>query len=149
MLPSKCEIFEDSIKYLGRVVDRHGIRPDPDAVEAVLTWISPKREHQLMSFLGTTTWNSSRAMRTSIPDGTINEAQRQEVHVEQRNRKIFPANKERVVRGTCTRDASRRKDVRARHRCVGSSDFRRPQSRTGMEREDSIETNSIGEQSLE
>ena len=33
-------------------MDRHGIRPDPDAVEAVLTWKSPKTEHQLMSFLG-------------------------------------------------------------------------------------------------
>ena len=50
--PSKCEILKDSIKYLGRMVDRHGIRPDPDAVEAVLTWKSPKTEHQLMSFLG-------------------------------------------------------------------------------------------------
>ena len=29
--PSKCEILEDLIKYLGRIVDRHGIRPDPDA----------------------------------------------------------------------------------------------------------------------
>ena len=41
--PSKCEILKDSIKYLGRMVDRHGIRPDPDAVEAVLTWKSPKQ----------------------------------------------------------------------------------------------------------
>ena len=49
---SKCEILKDSIKYLGRMVDRHSIRPDPDAVEAVLTWKSPKTEHQLMSFLG-------------------------------------------------------------------------------------------------
>ena len=34
------------------MVDKHGIRPDTDAVEAVLTWKSPKTEHQLMSFLG-------------------------------------------------------------------------------------------------
>ena len=33
---SKSEILKDSIKYLGRMVDRHGIRPGPDAVEAVL-----------------------------------------------------------------------------------------------------------------
>ena len=33
-------------------MDKHGIRPDPDAVEAVLTRKSPKPEHQLMSFLG-------------------------------------------------------------------------------------------------
>ena len=49
--PSKCEILKDSIKYLGRMVDKYGIRPDPDAVEAVLSWKSPKMEHQLMSFL--------------------------------------------------------------------------------------------------
>ena len=36
--PSKCEILKDSIKYLGRMVDKHGIRPDTDAVKAVLTW---------------------------------------------------------------------------------------------------------------
>ena len=34
------------------MVDKHGIRPDPDAVEAVLTGKSPKTEHQLMGFLG-------------------------------------------------------------------------------------------------
>ena len=32
-------------------MNKHGIRPDPDAVEAVLTLKSPKTEHQLMSFL--------------------------------------------------------------------------------------------------
>ena len=35
--PSKCEILMDSIKYLGRMVDKHGIRSEPDAVEAILT----------------------------------------------------------------------------------------------------------------
>ena len=50
--PSKCEIFRDSIKYLGRMVDRHGVRPDPEAVEAVLTWKAPRTDTQLMSFLG-------------------------------------------------------------------------------------------------
>ena len=42
--PSKCEILRDSIK--------HGMRPDPEAVEAVLTWKAPKTDTQLMSFLG-------------------------------------------------------------------------------------------------
>ena len=50
--PSKCEILRDSIKYLGRMVDRHGVRPDPEAVEAVLTWKAPRSDTQLMSFLG-------------------------------------------------------------------------------------------------
>ena len=50
--PSKCEILRDSIKYLGRMVDRHGVRRDPEAVEAVLTWEAPRTDTQLMSFLG-------------------------------------------------------------------------------------------------
>ena len=50
--PSKCEILKDSIKYLGRMVDKNGIRPDSDVVESVLTWKPPKTEDQLMSFLG-------------------------------------------------------------------------------------------------
>ena len=49
--PSKCEILRDSIKYLGRMVDRHGVRPDPEAVEAVLTWKAPRKDTQLLSFL--------------------------------------------------------------------------------------------------
>ena len=50
--PRKCEILRDLIKYLGRVVDRHGVRPEPEAVEAVLTWKAPRTDTQLMSFLG-------------------------------------------------------------------------------------------------
>ena len=50
--PSKCEIPRDSIKYLGRMVDRHGLRPDPEAAEAVLTWKAPRADTQLLSFLG-------------------------------------------------------------------------------------------------
>ena len=50
--PSKCEFLRNSFKYLGRMVDRHGVRPDPEAVEAVLTWKAPRTDTQLLSFLG-------------------------------------------------------------------------------------------------
>ena len=42
--PSKCEILRDSIEYLGSMVNRHGVRPDPEAVEAVLTWKAPRTD---------------------------------------------------------------------------------------------------------
>ena len=32
-------------------MDRHGVRPEPEAVEAVLTWKAPRTDTQLMSFL--------------------------------------------------------------------------------------------------
>ena len=54
--PSKCEILRDSIKYLGRMVDRHGVRPETEAVEAVFTGKAPRTETQLMSFLGFTNY---------------------------------------------------------------------------------------------
>ena len=47
---SKCEILKE--KYLGRLVDKHGFKPDSEAVEAVLTWKAPKTDMQLRSFLG-------------------------------------------------------------------------------------------------
>ena len=49
--PSRCEILRDSIKYLGCLVDKHGVRPDLEAVEAVLTWKAPRTDTQLMSFV--------------------------------------------------------------------------------------------------
>ena len=63
--PSKCEILRDSIKYLGRIMDRLAVRPDPEAVEAVLTWKAPMTNTQLISFLGflIITVNSSNDMQ--------------------------------------------------------------------------------------
>ena len=49
---TNCEIMKSSIKYLGGMLDKHGIRPSPEAAEVVLTRKSPKTEHQLISFLG-------------------------------------------------------------------------------------------------
>ena len=43
---SRGRILRDSIKYLGRLVDKNGVRSDPEAVEAVLTWKSPKTDTQ-------------------------------------------------------------------------------------------------------
>ena len=57
--PSKCEILRDSTKYLGRMVDRHGVRPDPETIEAVLTWNAPRTDTQLMSFRGFANFTAS------------------------------------------------------------------------------------------
>ena len=37
---------------IDRTLRRDGLRSDPDAVEAVLTWNAPRTDTQLMSFLG-------------------------------------------------------------------------------------------------
>ena len=48
---SKREILRESIKYLGRLVDKHGIKRDPEAVEALLTWKARKIDTQLIEFI--------------------------------------------------------------------------------------------------
>ena len=50
--PSKCEFLKCSIKYLGRVVDKEGVRPDPDSVETIMQWTRPRNKRELQSFLG-------------------------------------------------------------------------------------------------
>ena len=47
-----CEILRDSIKYLGRLVDKHGVRRDPEAVEAVLTWKATQDSYTTDEFFG-------------------------------------------------------------------------------------------------
>ena len=49
--PRKCEILGDSIKYLDRLVDKHRVKPDLEAVGVVLTLKATKTDTQLMSFL--------------------------------------------------------------------------------------------------
>jgi hypothetical protein len=49
---AKSSFAQIKIKYLGHIVDKQGIRPDPKKVEAVQTWPVPKNVHDVRSFLG-------------------------------------------------------------------------------------------------
>lgn len=50
--PSKCEFFKQELKYLGHVVSKQGISPDPEKVTVLKSWPSPKSVEELRSFLG-------------------------------------------------------------------------------------------------
>ena len=50
--PSKCAFFQISIAYLGHIVTREGIKPDPSKIEAILNWKTPQTLKELRSFLG-------------------------------------------------------------------------------------------------
>ena len=49
---SKCSFYQTSTKFLGFVVDKDGIRMDPDKVSAVVNWPLPTSASELSSFLG-------------------------------------------------------------------------------------------------
>ena len=50
--PKKCHLFRREVKYLGHVVSKNGISPDPDKVNAVMSWPIPTSPTELKSFLG-------------------------------------------------------------------------------------------------
>ncbi len=49
--PSKCEFLKTSIKYLGRIIDGEGVRPDPESIETVMQKKRPRNERELQSYL--------------------------------------------------------------------------------------------------
>lgn len=49
--PSKCQLFKKQLRYLGHVVSKVGILPDPEKTAAVNMWAKPKTETELRGFL--------------------------------------------------------------------------------------------------
>ena len=52
--PSKCELLQEKVKYLGHVVSPQGVSTDPEKIKAVAEWRVPQNVKQLQAFLGTT-----------------------------------------------------------------------------------------------
>ncbi|XP_022110685.1 uncharacterized protein LOC110990141 [Acanthaster planci] len=50
--PKKCELFKESVLYLGHVVSGDGVATDPEKVEAVREWPAPTNVREVQSFLG-------------------------------------------------------------------------------------------------
>ena len=138
---SKCEILKASIKYPGRMVDKYGIRPDPDAVEAVPTWKSPKYEHKLMSFLSFA--NYYREFLKGYADKVY--PMQQLMRRKGKNLTWNNAAEESFQR--IKKELSEAPVLCMSKRC--GPDLWYTPSRIGMEREDCRETDSLRKQSLE
>lgn len=39
--PRKCAFLQEEVKYLGHLISRNGVLPDPAKVEKVATWPTP------------------------------------------------------------------------------------------------------------
>ena len=50
--PAKCQILQEQFLYLGHIISKEGIRPDPKKIEAVAKMPAPTNVKQLRSFLG-------------------------------------------------------------------------------------------------
>ena len=49
---NKCSFYRDEVKFLGKIVDKRGVRLDPATTAAILHMPSPGDKSQLRSFLG-------------------------------------------------------------------------------------------------
>lgn len=48
----KCSLLHASVTYLGHIISREGVSPDPSKVEAVMNFPTPKNIKELKGFLG-------------------------------------------------------------------------------------------------
>lgn len=53
---NKCQFFRESLNYLGFVVDKNGLRTNPDKVEAMVNYPRPKNSTEVKRFLGLASW---------------------------------------------------------------------------------------------
>ena len=49
---SKCDFYRDRIQYLGHIILEEGIFVDPDKIEAINNWPTPKNVTEVRSFMG-------------------------------------------------------------------------------------------------
>lgn len=52
----KCKFCLPELKYLGYVVDKYGLHPDPGKVEAILNISVPRNVSEVRRFIGTASW---------------------------------------------------------------------------------------------
>ena len=50
--PSKCELFQEKVIFLGHLVTPAGVEPDPEKVAAVRDWPVPKNVTGVRAFIG-------------------------------------------------------------------------------------------------
>ena len=50
--PKKCTFLQEKVKYIGHIVSKDGIEPDPAKIEKVTTWPRPTTPDEVRQFLG-------------------------------------------------------------------------------------------------
>lgn len=50
--PKKCNFFKNKVNYLGHDISKDGVQTDPDKVEPVKKWPTPKDKTDVRAFLG-------------------------------------------------------------------------------------------------
>ena len=51
---SRCSFYQNIIHYLGHIISKEGIAVDPENIEAIKAWTTPKIFTEFRSFMGIT-----------------------------------------------------------------------------------------------
>ena len=52
--PCQCEFLRKEVAYLGHLVTEHGVKPNPNKIEAIVNYTEPKCQKDIRAFLGLT-----------------------------------------------------------------------------------------------
>ena len=76
----KCKFFQDSVEYLGHVIDKEGIHPVEKKVEAIVSAKTPENIEQLQSFLGMVNYYGKFIPNLSTIAAPLNRLRQKNVH---------------------------------------------------------------------
>ena len=48
---SKCDFYRDRIQYLGHIISEQGISVDPENIEAIMNWPTPRNVTDVRCFI--------------------------------------------------------------------------------------------------
>ena len=69
--PGKLHFIEPVLKILGRIIDDHGIRMDPDKVDSIVNWKVPTNRDLLRGFIGSVGFLADDVPNVRIPMGIL------------------------------------------------------------------------------
>ena len=49
---SKCDFYGDRIKYFSHIISEEGIYVDPEKIEAIMNWPTPRNVTDVRTFMG-------------------------------------------------------------------------------------------------
>jgi Reverse transcriptase (RNA-dependent DNA polymerase) len=100
---SKCQFFKTRVRFLGHVVSRDGIEPDPDKVSCVQEWPVPQNLRELRSFLGLASYYQNFVDKFSVIARPLYELTRKDVRFTwtEKQQEAFETLKLRLTTASC------------------------------------------------
>lgn len=69
----KCRFFVDEVEYLGFIINKHGLKPNPERVAAIIQMPQPSNVSELRSFLGAINFYSRFVENMRLHRGPLDE----------------------------------------------------------------------------